>query len=168
MNKRVLAGFRVENVRHPPRPEQVDQAVQLWLAEQVLTEAEAKRRASELLLVAIEDNSDRLVGICTTYLATPPTLRMPLWHFRTFVEPRYREKDVAFHLLHGARDFHQEQFVSGADTRGRGLYMEIENPVIQKYRNEAVWPSSRMTFVGYNARGDHCRVFYFPGVRVSS
>lgn len=166
MTERELTGFRIENVRHPPNPARVSQAVDLWLREGVLPEAEAKRRASELLLVALEEDSELAVGVCTTYLQTHPGLRMPLWYFRTFVAEAQREKDIAFHLLHAARDFHEQQFVSGADRSGRGLYMEIENPLIQRYRNEAVWPSSRMTFVGYNKRGDHCRVYYFSGARL--
>ena len=145
----------------------VDQVIELWLAHKVLTEPQARQRSEELLFVAVDERKREIAGVCTTYLRDAPTLKMPLWHFRTFVAPDYRQNDVAFHLLHLAIDFHESKFNSGIDTSGRGLYMETENLIIQRHRNEAVWPSSRMVFVGYNARGDHCRVRYFPGARIS-
>lgn len=167
MTEQPLEGFTMRNVREDSKPQLVEKAVALWLEHKVLTEEQARRRVGQLLLVTVEDQSDRLVGVCTTYLATPPSLKVPLWHFRTFVAPEHRQNNIAFHLLHLAVDFHETQFVAGTDTRGRGLYMEIENPLIQRHRNEAVWPSSKMVFVGCNARGDHCRVRYFPGARIS-
>lgn len=155
------------NLREDRQPRRVEQAMALWLEHKVLTETQARKRAEELLFVATEEKSDRLVGICTTYVGTPPSLKVPLWHFRTFVAPERRRSNIAFHLLHLAIEFHETQFIAGADTGGRGLYMEIESPIIQRHRNEAIWPSSKMVFVGYNARGDHCRVRYFPGARIS-
>lgn len=166
VQERRLVGFHIENVRQPARPERVAQAIDLWLSERVLPEAEARRRATELLMVAVEEATDSVVGVCTTYLQTHPGLRMGLWYFRTFVAAAHRENDIGFHLLLAARDFHEAQFCSGADSSGQGLYMEIENPIIQRYRNEAVWPTTRMSFIGFNARGDHCRVCYFPGARI--
>ncbi len=167
MTNRELIGFRIENVRQPPKAQRQEQAVAMWLREGVLPEAEARRRAAELLMVAVDEHDPALVGVCTTYLQMHAGLRLPLWYFRVFVAPDHRGRDIGFHLLHAARDFHEQQFTSGSDVSGCGLYMEIENPIIQKYRNEAVWPSSRMTFIGYNARGDHCRVYYFPGARLA-
>lgn len=162
-----LKGFRIENVRHPAQPDLIERAVKLWLDEDVLAQAESQRRTSELLLVALSDADDAVVGVCTTYLQVQPNLRMPLWHFRTYVSAAFRENDIGFHLLIGARDFHCGQYVSGVDTRGAGLYMEVENPILQKYRNEAVWQRSGMVFVGYGQRGQHCRVHYFPGARLT-
>lgn len=181
MNRQPLEGFRMHNVREDRQESIIEQAIKLWLAQKVLTEEQARQRAEELLFIAQlehdgaaddegeeeNDKGSRIAGICTTYLRTPPTLKMPLWHFRTFVAPEYRQNDIAFHLLHLAIEYHESRFTSGADTSGRGLYMEIENPIIQRHRNEAVWPSSGMTFVGYNVRGDHCRVRYFPGAVIS-
>lgn len=167
MIQQPLEGFCMRNVREDRKPQLVEQVIALWLEHKVLNEEQARKRAEELLFVVVEEETDRLVGICTTYLATPSSLKVPLWYFRTFVVPEFRQNNIAFHLLHLAFDFHETQFTAGNDARGRGLYMEIENPVIQRHRNEAIWPSSQMVFVGYNARGDHCRVRYFPGARVS-
>jgi GNAT superfamily N-acetyltransferase len=157
----------MHNLRDEPASSLVEKVIALWLAQKVLNEAQAGKRAEELLFAAVDEQNGNVAGVCTTYLRTPPALKMPLWHFRTFVAPEYRQNDVAYHLLHLAIEYHESQYVDGTNTRGRGLYMEIENPIIQRHRNEAVWPSSRMVFTGFNARGDHCRVRYFPGARIS-
>lgn len=167
MDRPPLEGFRSHNLREDRQSTLIEKVIELWLAHKVLSEPQARQRAEELLFVAVDERNEAIAGVCTTYLRTPPALKLPLWHFRTFVGPEYRQKDVAFHLLHLAIEFHESRFASGADNSGRGLYMEIENPIIQRHRNEAVWPSSRLVFVGYNARGDHCRVRYFPGARIS-
>lgn len=167
MDRPPLEGFRMHNLRQDQQSTLTEKVMELWLAHRVLTETQARQRAQELLFIAIDERDERIAGVCTTYLRTATALKMPLWHFRTFVAPDDRQRNVAFHLLHHAIDFHESQFTSGADSLGRGLYMEIENKIIQQHRNEAIWPSSRMVFVGYNARGDHCRVRYFPGARIS-
>lgn len=167
MNRQPLEGFRMHNLREDRQSPLVDKVIELWTTQKVLTRPQARNRAEELLFVAADERNGDIAGVCTTYLRTPPALKMPLWHFRTFVTPEYRQNDVAYHLLHLAIAYHESQFVDGTNTSGRGLYMEIENPIIQQHRNEAVWPSSGMVFTGFNARGDHCRVRYFPGARMS-
>lgn len=160
-------GFRIENVRSPARPDLVRQAVGLWLDEKVLDAAEAKRRADEILLVCVGTDSGEVAGIATTYLGNASALGVPMWHFRTFVAGRWRRNDIAFHLLHAALAHHAEQFASGADTRGLGLYIEVENAMLRRARSEAVWPTTGMTFVGYGERGQHCRAKFFDGARIA-
>lgn len=166
MNERHLEGFRIDNVRESGDNRLIDKAIELWLSERALSEVEARRRAGQLLLVATCENTGRVAGVTTTYLKDHPVLRLPLWNMRAFVAHEFRQHDVGYHMLFATREYHEKQFVSGNDTRGRGLYMEIENPVIKKYRNQAVWPRSRLVFIGLNRRGDHCRVSYFEGARI--
>lgn len=159
-------GFRIENVREPARPELVRQAVGLWLDEKVLDPTEAQRRAAEILLVCTRADSGEVAGIATTYLDTAAALGVPMWHFRTFVAGRWRRNDIAFHLLHAAIDHHAGRFAAGTDTRALGLYVEIENDPLRRTRNEAVWPTTGMVFVGFGDRGQHCRARFFDGARV--
>lgn len=166
MNDRRLDDFEIDNVRESGNRELIDGAFELWLAERALPRAEAERRLDQLLLVASERDSGRVAGMVTTYLETKPRLRVPLWTLRAYVAADFRQRDIGFHMLFAALDYHQDRFTSGQDRSGRGLYMEIENPVIQRARNEAVWQRSRFVFIGVNPRGDHCRVRYFDGARI--
>lgn len=144
-----------------------DEAViAFWSSQGVpLSPADANKRVREVLFLVLHE-TDGLVGLCTVYLEYNERLRMNLWHYRTFVAREHREADLAFHLLHHAREYLNQQFSSGMDTRAPGMMIEVENALIKKYRNEAIWPTSRFAFIGENERGDHCRVYYFPGARV--
>lgn len=167
MKSRELKGYQIENVRGAVTPELEEAVVRLWLDEKILPEAEARQRIRQLLLVAREQESGKIAGVSTTYLETQPVLRMPLWYMRIFVPAVHRESKIAFHLTCQSLDYHHQRFVSGEDTSGRGFYTEVENPFLKKYRNEAVWSTTGMAFVGLNARGDHCRVRYFDGATIS-
>lgn len=158
--------FRIDNVREAGDASLEQRAVERWLADGVIPAAEADRRRDQLLLVATHLADDRIAGMATTYLETARRLDLPLWHMRAYVAPEFRRHEIGFQMLMETVRYHREQFASGQDTRGLGLYMEIENPVIKQHRNQALWPLSGLAFVGVNARGDHCRVSYFEGARV--
>ena len=49
-----------------------------------LSEEEARRRLSEVLLVATTD-SGKLVVVSSAYIQHNPQLRMDLWYYRAFV-----------------------------------------------------------------------------------
>jgi hypothetical protein len=168
MHQRVLdSRYRIEPFTES---EQVDEqaVIAFWADERVpIAAPEARKRAHEVLFVALHED-DGLVGLCTVYLQRNDQLRMDLWHYRTFIARAHRESDLAFHLLHKSREHLRRRFASGADNRAAGMMIEVENPLLKKYRNEAVWPTSQFTFIGENERGHHCRVYFFPGARVPS
>lgn len=158
--------FRIENVRETQNAALRRQAVERWLEDGTLRAGEAARRADELLLVATHGPGEGVAGMVTTYLETAGRFGLPLWHMRAYVTPEFRRHEIGLRMLLETLAFHRRQFASGADTRGLGLYMEIENPHIKRYRNEACWPKTGLAFVGCNARGDHCRVAWFDGARL--
>jgi GNAT superfamily N-acetyltransferase len=145
----------------------LDQVRGLWRSTGVLDATTIEERIPEVLMVAVSEDRDQVIGINTSYLVTPPALNLPVWAYRTFVDPSHRESDVAILMLQAAIEWHEARFVSGEDRSGLGVYMEVENPIIKRYRNEAVWPSTRMSFVGWGPLGEHCRVRYFEGARIS-
>ncbi|WP_376695548.1 hypothetical protein [Wenzhouxiangella sp. EGI_FJ10305] len=158
--------FRIDNVREEGDDSLKQRAVERWLADGVIPAAEATKRADQLLLVATHGDEGVVAGMATTYLETASRLNLPLWHMRAYVAPEFRRHEIGFRMLIGAVNYHREQFASGRDTRGLGLYMEIENPYLKQHRNEALWPTSGLAFVGVNSRGDHCRVCYFENARL--
>lgn len=169
-NNRKQDGFWIETLKgstaSSDTDRRLDQAVELWRATALLPEGVIVERRPQILAVAVSEAGDDVVGIATTFLGAPAKLAIPLWMFRVFVDSQFRQQNVAFHLLHHAIDFHRKQFESGEDRRGFGLYTEVENPLIKTHRNEALWPTTKMSFVGYNQNGDHCRVVYFPDARL--
>jgi hypothetical protein len=44
-----------------------------------------------------------------------------------------------------------------------GILIEIENNLISSHYNEAFWPPTGFSFIGYSPRGFILRAYYFPG-----
>jgi hypothetical protein len=139
-----------------------DQVVELWTREAGLPPAEARRRISELLLVATR-RGEGPVALTTAYLRHNEQLRMDVWYLRGFVARRHRGGALALGMARLSRDLLRDRFVSGADTRGAGVLGEVQNEGLKRAFNQAVWPRLDLVFIGENARGDHVRVHPFPG-----
>jgi hypothetical protein len=139
-----------------------DAIVDMWTREGVISLEEARRRVDEVLLVAT--NGEELVGVATCYLAHNPQLRLDLWYQRTFVAAAHRGQGVAWALTLVARDYLQQRFVAGQDTRGAGIGFDIENEQLTARGNDAIWDHPfEYTLIGENEHGHHIRVHYFPG-----
>lgn len=147
-----------------------EDVVAMWTGEAGLEEEEARRRLSELHLVAISSGGE-LAGMGTTYLQRNQQLRAQLWHYRAFVPAAHRRSALALWLARIGRDQLEEGFASGQDRRGIGVLYEVENAglkrlgqgALARFNAKAFWPGVGFTFVGENQRGDHVRVYYFPG-----
>lgn len=159
------AEWQLVNLAEAPRPGLVEHVKDFWRDNTELSTAEIDRRSEQLLIVAVTGR-DEPIGVSTVYLQTPERLGVPLWVYRTLVAPSYRQQTLARELLIASFDWLERQFTAGRDTQSRGVYMEIENPVINRHRNEAVWQRSKMAFVGTTGRGHVCRVRYFEGARI--
>lgn len=136
--------------------------VDLWVREGALDEAKARERAGQVFLVAVE-RDEGVVGISTAWLRDVPHLRMTLWSYRTFVARTHREGDIAFLLLHATRDRLRDRFVSGEDRRAAGMILTVQNEMLRRVRNQAMWPTSGFAFIGEDDTGAHHRAYYFPG-----
>jgi hypothetical protein len=136
--------------------------IDLWVREGALNLPEARRRASEVLLVATDGNQ-HLAAVSTAFLGHSEQLRTDMWYTRVFVAEAHRRSHVAAALAQRARDHLARQFADGADRRATGMIFEVASEVLKRFRPQAVWPYTDFVFVGENARGDHVRVYYFPG-----
>lgn len=155
------SGYRIDRFADQSRLTARD-VIDFWIREGALEEAEAERRVGEVLAVA-SDQQGNPVAICTTYLHRHDQLRAELWHTRVFVAAAHRRSGLAIELAHTARSHLTDRFISGDDRRGIGVLFEIESPILKRMFPQAIWPRTQFVFLGENARGDHVRVFYFPG-----
>lgn len=144
-----------------------DDVLALWQREGAMPAEVARRRVGEVAFVGL-DEREGLVAVSTHYLQRSQRLGMELWHYRAFVAQTHRQSTLARELSRATMSHLEEQFVSGRDRRGAGVLMEVENPILKTVRNEAIWPRTRVAFIGEDARGNHLRVRYFPGALVSS
>lgn len=137
----------------------------LWTGEAALSEPEARRRLSEVLLVATDDEGS-LAAVSTAFVARNDQLRTDMWHFRGYVADAHRMSDVGWRLLTTGMDVLAERFVSGRDVRAPGFLVEVEHPGLRKAFTDPAGPRTGLVFIGENARGHHVRVKWFPGARV--
>jgi hypothetical protein len=165
-----LGNYRL--VRFAEAPEVGDEAVlDFWEREGALPLGQpGPDRLAEVSFVAI-DEADALAAVSTAYLRRNERLRTEMWHLRAFVAAAHRRSSLAAHLVRENRQWLEQAFVSGEDRSAPGILMEVESPELKSWR-DAVWTvdwsaGKRYTFIGENEKGDHLRVHWFPGARIS-
>lgn len=139
-----------------------DQAViELWTGERVLPLEEARRRITEVLLVATTGTGE-LAAITTAYLDRHPHVEMDLWHIRAFVATPYRRTALATTIAVATRVHLRQAWLDG-DRQADGIVMEIENAALRRAFPWAHWPDMDFLFVGRAPTGFPIYVHYFPG-----
>jgi hypothetical protein len=154
-------GYRIEPFAEQDAVSAAD-VIELWTREGALDQTEAERRISELVVVAT-DLEGRLVAMSTAYLKRHEQLRAELWHVRVFVSTGHRMVELSRVIGIVGRDHLVQRYVNGEDRRGIGLIYEIENVGFRTHMSHARLPNTHFIFIGENERGDHVRVYYFPG-----
>lgn len=143
-----------------------DHVLALWDRERAVVGEEARRRVQQMHLVATVAATGELIGVSTAVLGRSRQLGLDLWYYRVFVSAAHRRSNVAVQLLDRGRIRLEETFTSGRDTRGAGVWIDVQNEAVARAQPQAVWPQTQYSFVGTNERGDHVRVRYFPGARL--
>lgn len=141
-----------------------DAVLEFWARERAVPAEEAHARLEELVFIATD--GDELAAVTTAFLQWSPRLRLSLWNFRSFVAEKHRESGVGTTIANRAHDYAAARFESGEETRGAGGLLEVENEMLKRYLNQAVWPPYGYTFIDENEKGDHVRIGFYPGALV--
>lgn len=140
--------------------------ISFWLDNKALPSREnALLRVPQVAVIA-RDADGQLVGVSTAYEQYNTQLESHFYYVRAFVVESARRSSVALDLLKHVKSLFEARYAAGNSPRCIGLYMEVENKLLQKHRNEAVWPRTQFVYIGKNAKGDHMRVYYFDGVKI--
>ena len=130
-----------------------------------LSEEVARGRAQQAVVVARGDDG-AIVAVSTAAEGFSRQLGRRFWFTRVFVGEPARRQHLAMETFAAARDTLEARFVQGEDPDCIGIVVEVESPVLKAHRNQAVWQTGPV-FFGRNARGDHLRVYYFPGATIA-
>ncbi len=158
--------YVIDNVWENKSEKLLNEIVEFWMAHGALTQEQAIERVKQVFCVG-RDKSGKIAGVGTVYPQFNQQLENSFYYYRTFVAPAHRQGSLGRKLLYFTRDYLNEAFVKGISTRCIGMMVEVENEYIKKYRNEGVWPNTGFVYIGKNNRGDHVRVSYFEGARIS-
>jgi hypothetical protein len=127
-----------------------------------MKEGEARSRIDQSIYI-IKTAESKVVGISTAYKTYIQQLRNYLYAFRCFIAPDHRVPGLTSSLLVRTRDYLEEIHLQDGPEYERciGLITLVENDRIMEHRREAIWPASKMVYIGNSANGKHIRVYYF-------
>lgn len=127
-----------------------------------LTEQQKATRMNQIVF-ALRTEDGKVVGVSTAHKAYIQQLKNHLYNFRCFIDPAYRIPGLTSTLLVKTRDWLEEIHSTDGteDERCIGMITLVENERIMKFRNEAIWPASKMVYIGNSPKGYHIRAYYF-------
>jgi hypothetical protein len=158
--------YVIDNVWKDKTEALQNEIIELWMTHGVLTREQATERVKQVFCVGRE-SSGKIVGVSTVYPQFNNQLENSFYYYRTFVAPDHRQTLLGTDLLMYTRNYLNDLFVKGDNTRFIGMIVEVENEYLKKYWNDGVWPKSGFIYIGKNNRGAHVRVYYFEGARIS-
>src|SRR5688500_2211342 len=137
----------------------------IWMQHSVPKGLKAEERLRQLVFVVKNKRGD-VVGLSTAFKSYIKQLRNHFFVFRLLLIPEYRVAGLTSKLLVLTRDFLESIHASANPDTPIGLITLVENEELKQHRNEAIWPASRMVYIGNSKEGHHIRVYYFEGARI--
>lgn len=142
---------------------------QLWKKHlHSFTEQQMASRLHQVVFALITGDGE-VVGVSTAYKAYIQHLKNYLYNFRCFIDPAYRVPGLTSTLLVKTRDWLEEIHSTDGNEAERciGIITLVENDRIMKHRTEAIWPASKMVYIGNSPKGYPIRVYYFKKAMIS-
>ena len=154
-----------QNVWQKVTPELQSEIISFWEANGItLPDEEKIKRSQQAILIARDDNA--IVGLCTAFEMFLNHFGVHFLYYRSLVSKDYWRHGIAINLVIESRDFFEEQFKGGIQTKCKGILLELENDILNQTVRDAVWPRTKFIFVGNNKKGRQMRVYYFEGAKI--
>lgn len=142
-----------------------DDLLAFWKNEGAIPdEAQAKERLKQVVVLA-RDGDGEVAGVCTALPMTPPQLGQPVYFWRAFIAPKWRQSRLIYTLLMQSFD-HLEAFARERDYPCIGVILELENNRFGEVFRQAEWRKPHFVYIGKSPRGLDVRVRYFRGARL--
>jgi hypothetical protein len=147
--------------------DEADELVAFWLAHKALPNEQAARARLAQVVMFARAGDGAIAAVCTAVSQTPPQLGQPVYFYRSFVAPAWRQSLVVFRLLKKAVALLE------ADARARdwpciGVLLELENQRFGQKGRMPVWPGIDFVYVGKSPRGLECRIHWFRKARLKA
>lgn len=152
--------YRIDPLRESPATE--DDILDLWASEGAVPGLAARRRLPHVFLLGTTTDGE-LAAITTIEPADQPRLRTTVFTARLYVGHAHRETALGSHMVIEMYERLARRYREGEDRTAHGLYGEVENELMKRYRNQAVWTEIGMAFIGEGEGGEHLRIAWFDG-----
>jgi len=138
----------------------------LWRAQEaLLRDADVGARLGEICAAAYRGS--QLVGLATARIREIPPLRCRLAMFRCLIVPEARLAQVASRLTVFARDLLEAWSKDNPNEAVLGLGAIIQSRLLVEHNPYAVYPDTKLSFIGYTQEGYQMRVYWFAHARIS-
>lgn len=158
----------IENVWQKMSPASQEEVVSFWDENKMLKPGfSSEERARQVVLIIRRQQDKKIVGVSTAALVTFKQLNNNKFYlYRSIILPGYRHPGLTSKVIVETRDCLEEYSKQDLSDRCIGLLTFVENPRINQYRREAIWPASKMAFIGVDKEGRQIRVYYFRGATI--
>lgn len=142
-----------------------EEVEQIWRRHGGPIGANAQERLRQLVFV-LRAGDGAIVGVSTAFKVYVKQLRNYFFAIRLLLVPEYRIPGLTSKTLLATRDFLESIHLQEGVDPAIGIITLVENDRLKEKRNEAIWPASRMVYIGNSPEGHHIRVYYFKGARI--
>lgn len=159
----------LENVWQKMTPPLVAEVVKFWSDNEMLRDGIAtEERARQTVMVVRSSSDNKIVGVSTAMQVVFKQLNNNLFYlFRCIILPGYRHPGLTSKIIVETRDTLEAYSKTSQSADGCiGMLTFVENPRIQQFRREAIWPASHMAYIGMDKKGRHIRVYYFRNAKI--
>ena len=109
----------------------------------------------------------KIVGLTSADLIQFRQLNDNIFYmFRLAVLPAFRLPGIESKLIVESQTILEEFAKTQSTNKAIGVLVFVESPRLREMRNEAVWPASKMVYIGSDKQGRHIRVCYFKGATI--
>ncbi len=141
------------------------EVISFWNIHKLLKpDVSGTERAKEVVWV-VRSPSKSIIGVSTVFKAPFKQLHNNFYVFRCAIAPEFRTLGLSAKILVNTRDFLESIHKNDPDPCV-GIMTFVEHPGINANKREAVWPLSKMVYVGSTVDGKQIRVYYFKGARI--
>jgi len=141
--------------------------IDFWVSEKALPNAQAAQQRVAQVVMFARDEEGEVAGVCTALPQNPPQLGQPVYFYRSFIAPRYRQTLVVFRMLKKAIALLEDD-ARKHDWPCIGVLLELENDRFGEKGRMPVWPGIDFVYVGKSPRGLECRIHWFRDARLKS
>ncbi|MEX2234376.1 MAG: hypothetical protein WD824_19580 [Cyclobacteriaceae bacterium] len=141
------------------------QVLEIWKNHKGPVGDYANQRLNQLVFV-VKDAGGNVVGMSTAFKTYIKQLRNHFFAMRLMLIPENRIPGLTSKLLVSTRDYFESIHQDETTDPAIGLITLVENQRLKESRNEAIWPASKMVYIGSSKEGNHIRVYYFKGARI--
>ena len=158
--------FEFINVWKKINSDQKSEIQEFWKNQKALPQdADVESRLEQVVFI-VKHNSQGFAGVCTALPTIVQNLGFRMYFFRTLIHPEFRQNQLAKELLYKTRVFLNDVTDTSDPNSCKGIILESENPIINKVKNETVWPYSGMIYIGRSQKGNPIRIHYFDNTRI--